>query len=147
MANAPFQLQGTVKFGTSSADTDVSNDVYSCTFTKTYDGIERKASFATGRKTTVAGSWSEKLNISFYNSGTNATSGTLDALIANAVWAATPTTTLYFEFRAYPGAAGTDNPKITGTVSILEAMKGGEVGTERTADLEMPVLTSTISNS
>lgn len=142
-----YQLQGTVKFGSVSADTDVSADVFACTFRKTYDEIERPGTFASGRKTKVAGNFSEELVVSFANSGTHAASGALDALIQNAVWAATPSTTLYFEFRQFPEAVGATNPKITGTCSVLEAVKGGEVGSLRQTDITLPVLTSNMSDT
>ena len=139
-----YQLTGTVKFGVSSADVDVSSDVYSCNFKRTYNGVEKPATFGSLRATTVAGSFSEELVVEYVSQGMGASAGTLDGLVNHVIFN-TGTNTLYYEFTADGGSPSSSNPKITGTVSVLEWEHGGTAGELRNISQTFPVLTSSIA--
>lgn len=141
-----YQQTGTVKFGVSSANVDVSNDIFSCSYKRTVDGIEKAATFGSLRKTTVAGAFSDELVVEYESQGYGASAGYLDALI-NHVMFTTGTSVLYFEFTPDGGTASVSNPKISGTVSVLEWEAGGTAGSLRTRSQTFPVLTSAIATA
>lgn len=142
-----YQREGTVKFGTSAGTlVTVSDDVTKCRLVRQFDSIERRGTFGNSRNTTVPGNFADSLEVDYYSLGTSAQT-TLDGLVSEAVFGATPSTVLYFEFVQKSSTVGTDNQRFTGTVSVLEAAKGGEVGSIRQESITFPVLTLTRQNS
>lgn len=137
------QREGTVKFGTSAGSlVNVHDDVIKCRLVRTFESVERRGTFGNSRNTIVPGNFNDEIQIDYYALGTSAQT-TLDGLISEAVFGATPSTVLFFEFSQSQDATGAGNQKFTGSVSVLEAAKGGEVGTMRSESLVMPVLTLT----
>lgn len=143
MALSNIQREGTVKFGTDAGSLQtVSSEVFACTLKRTFDAVEVKGTFADSRNKTYPGNYQDELTVKFANDGGTGAS-TLSGLISEAVFAATPSTILYFEFIQDASAVGASNQRFTGSVSVLEAMKGGEVGSLREDEHTFPVLTLT----
>lgn len=145
MALSIIQREGTIKFGLTAGTVTVATDVHSAILKRTYDNIEIRGTFASSRNVTKPGNYQEEFTVKYDNDGTNS-STTLGGLISQAAWAATPSTILYFEFIQDVAAVGADNQRFTGTVSVLEALKGGVVGEVREHEITLPVLTITIAN-
>lgn len=142
-----YQLQGQVKFGTAANSlTSVAVDVFACTFTRTCNSIERPGTFSNPRNTTYAGTYNETIEIEFASAG-EYSGTTLAGMINTAVLAATPTNLLYFSFNQSEEANATTNVQVTGSVSVLEAKLGGEVGTLRRVTLTLPVNSSTFTTT
>lgn len=144
MALSVIQLEGTVKFGTTASTTSSATQVHTCMLKRTFDAVEIRGTFASSRNTTKPGNFQDELTVQYDNDGT-AVGSSLSALIHQVAWAATPSNILYFEFTQDNGAVSTDNLRITGTVSVMEAIKGGTVGELREHELTFPVLTLTFA--
>lgn len=146
MALSHVQREGIIKFGTTASTVSVATEVHSAILKRTFDSVEIRGTFANSRNTTKPGNFQDEFVVKYDNDGST-TATTLSGLISNAVFAATPSTILYFEFVQDLGdAVSATNQRFTGTVSVLEAMKGGEVGALREHELTFPVLTLTIAN-
>lgn len=142
MATNVVQTTGTVKFGISSANVDVSADVYSAIFTRTSNMVTKPATWGSMRETQVPGSYSEEIAVEYASTSVGASAGgPLDALIAEAVF--NQGGVLYFEYMPNPGAVGQTNPKFTGTCSVPSAEFGGGTGDLRRKSIVFSVLTST----
>lgn len=146
MALSIIQLEGTVKFGTTASTTSVATQVHGCSLKRTFDAVEIRGTFASSRNTTKPGNFQDELTVQFDNDGLAVGSSSLAALIHQVAWAATPSNILYFEFTQDNGAVSTDNLRITGTVSVMEAMKGGTIGELREQEITFPVLTLTMAS-
>lgn len=145
MALGTIQREGTIKFGLTASTVSVAADVHAATLKRTFDAVEIRGTFATSRNITKPGNFQDEFIVRYDNDGGQA-STSLAGLINQAAWSTTPSTILYFEFIQDSEAVGSNNQRFTGTVSVLEAIKGGEVGTVREHELTFPVLTLTIAN-
>lgn len=128
------QLKGNIKFGVLTANLDFSSNVTSLVIHRTRESITVPATFGTGRATSVAGALSETLEINFFSS-TDAAS--MWATIYDAI--DTDTGELKWEATLNPGAVVADNPKFSGTITILAVDTGGTVGSLRTQTQTYPI--------
>lgn len=145
MALSTIQREGTIKFGLTASTVSVAADVHAATLKRTFDNIEIRGTFASSRNITKPGNFQDEFVVRYDNDG-GQTSTSLAGLINQAAWGSTPSAILYFEFIQDSAAVGADNQRFTGTVSVMEAVKGGEVGALREHELTFPVLTLTIAS-
>ena len=147
MAMNIIQQQATVKFGLSASTTDVSADTHACTVKFAFEQIERKGTFANTRNTTYAGNHNIDIVLSYDNDGayTGSTIGALvnQAVIATALAATPGSPVLYFDLVFDSASVGSANRRYTGTCTVLETQRGGEVNTIRTLEVTFPVITIT----
>ena len=146
MALSNIQFEGTVKFGTTASTASVASQVHKCELKRTFDAVEIRGTFASSRNTTKPGNFQDELTVAFDNDGTATGSTSMAALIHQVAMSATPSAVLYFEFIQDSAAVSTDNLRFSGTVSVLEAMKGGVVGELRSQEITFPVLTLTMAS-
>lgn len=139
------QGAATIKFGPTASPSDVSLDVHVCELKITFDQATRKPTFGNPKNLVYAGAANVSIIVNFEsdNSYSNSSLGGMVAnAVFNAVLAATPSTPiLYYDLVFDNTAVGVANKRYTGTVSVLEAFRGGEVTQMRTVDITFPVLT------
>lgn len=146
MALSTIQREGIIKFGLTASTVTVATDVHAATLKRTFDAVEIRGTFANSRNVTKPGNFTDVFTVKYDNDGSQSATS-LAGLVNQACWGATPSSILYFEFVQDLGdAVGTNNQRFTGTVSVMEAIKGGEVGALREHELAFPVLSLTIAN-
>lgn len=128
------QLKGNIKFGVVTANLDFSSNVTSLVIHRTRESITVPATFGTGRSTQAAGALAESLEINFFSS-TDAAS--MWAVIYDAI--DTDSAELKWEATLNPGAVSADNPKFSGTITILAVDSGGTVGSLRAQTQTYPI--------
>lgn len=134
------QLKGNIKFGILTANLDFSNFVTSLTIHRTRESITVPATFGTGRATQVAGALGETLEINFF-SGTDAAS--MWALVYDIM--DTDSSELKWEATLNTGIVSADNPKFSGTITILALDSGGTVGSLRQQTQTYPITAAGIT--
>lgn len=134
------QLKGNIKLGPVTASVDYSSFITSLVIHRTRESISVPATFGTGRATQVAGALGETLEINFFSS-TDAAS----------VWAMiydildTDASELKWEATLNTGAVSADNPKFSGTITILALDSGGTVGSLRQQTQTYPITAAGIT--
>lgn len=134
------QLKGNIKLGPVTASVDYSNFITSLTIHRTRESISVPATFGTGRATQVAGALGESLEINFF-SGTDAAS--VWAMIYDIV--DTDASELKWEATLNTGIVSADNPKFSGTITILALDTGGAVGSLRQQTQTYPITAAGIT--
>lgn len=151
MAMGIIQRGATIKFGLSLATADVSDDVHACTLRVSYDEIVRRGTYGTPRNITYPGNANVEFVVNFDSTGLYSGSSLgamVDSVAFAALFSATPSAPLlYFDVLFDEDAASGSNKRYTGTVSVLEAAKGGEVNSLRQVEYRFPVITITEASS
>jgi len=147
MAMNIYQRKATVKFGATASTTDVSTDVHACTLKVSYDMIDRRGTFGNPLNVQVAGNPNAEIVLKFDSDGAYSGS-TIGALVNTAAFtallAATPySPVLYYDLVFDGDAASASNKRYTGTVTVPEGERGGEVNSLRELEVSFPVLTIT----
>lgn len=128
------QLKGNIKLGVLTADLDFSSNITSLVIKRVRESITVPATFGTGRATQVAGALQESLEINFFSS-TDAAS--MWATMYDAI--DTDSSELKWEATLNVGAVGPNNPKFSGTITVLGIDSGGTVGTLRAQSQTYPI--------
>lgn len=128
------QLKGNIKLGVVTANIDFSNYITSLMIHRSRESITVPATFGTGRVTQVAGALSESLEINFFSS-TDAAS--MWAMLYDAL--DTDTSEIKWEGTLNTGIVSADNPKFSGTITILSLDTGGTVGSLRAQTQTYPI--------
>jgi hypothetical protein len=151
MAMNIYQRKAIVKFGLTASTTDVSTDVHACTVKVSYDMIDRRGTFGNPLNTQVAGNGNVEIILDFDSDGAYSGS-TIGALVNSvafqAINSATPySPVLYYDIVFDDAVVGASNKRVTGTCTVPEGQRGGEVNTLRQLQVSFPVLTYVEANS
>ncbi len=138
------QLEGNIKFGSTTADTSYNSSVTSLVITRATDIITVPKTFANALTDSIAGGETQTLTVNFLG----------DPLSASSFWAElwdamdTDDKTLYFAGTLNDSTSvSATNPKFSGVVVVSSLDTGGQVGELRAQSQTFPIKAGTLART
>lgn len=139
-----IQLEGNIKFGTTTAGTDYSSAITSLVINRTAEIITTPATFADATTDPHAGAETQTLDINFLSDPTSASSfwsllyDAMDTDTKILYWSATLTAST---------TVSATNPQFSGQIVVSQLGTGGTVGQNREQSASYPIKAGTLAKA